>query len=299
MSITRAVLSNSGSHAVLLARQLNSATRRTCLEVVSGCSPTDRNVLTVSCHLSAGQFVEQWHDGVGEPPAKHGIVDVGDRAPRPEFTVGDGRAWAVPDPGDLDRIRQRVEEVLHEWGDARRTVVYLDGANDLLDHVTLPSLTDFLDRLTSSLSSIGASGCAAFETAAHGERTVRPVTETFDAVFEIGRPGRCLEPVDGAPSPEVLFEVLSARRQRLVLRHLLRSEGSLNVRDLTRRVATSEIEDRPDPERVRARLYHVDLPKLRDAGLITVEGDVVSATEAITAVEPHLALTPRCGGGDG
>lgn len=291
MSLTRGVLSNADAHTVVLTRQLNAATRGTCLDIVAGQCSNERNVMAVTCDLSADQFADRWSDCVGAFPDTYGIVDVRLRTEPSEAETDAARAETVSRPSDLQQLRDAVEGRVDQWPKADRTVVYLDSVNALLDHVTIPSVTQFLDRLTSSLSSLRATSCASFETGDLGERTVRPVTETFGTVLEVGRLGRCLEPVADHPSADVVFDVLSSRWQRLALRNLLRSDGTLHVRELAQRIAVAETDDRPDIERVSTRLHHIDLPKLEDAGLVTVEDRTVSATEAVTAVEPHLALT--------
>jgi DNA-binding HxlR family transcriptional regulator len=281
------VLSNADAHTVVLTRQLNAATRGTCLDIVAGQCPNERNVMAVTCDLSADQFADRWSDCVGAFPDTYGIVDVRHRTEPSDAA----RVEIVSRPSDLHQLRDAVEGRVNQWPNADRTVVYLDSVNALLDHVTIPSVTQFLDRLTSSLSSLGATSCASFETGNRGERMVRPVTETFGTVLEVGRLGRCLEPVADHPSADVVFDVLSSRWQRLALRNLLRSDGTLHVRELAEHIAAAETDDRPNIERVFTRLHHIDLPKLEDAGLVIVEDQSVSATEAVTAVEPHLALT--------
>jgi hypothetical protein len=152
-----------------------------------------------------------------------------------------------------------------------------------------------IGRLRGTLTAAGAVGCAAFKTDGYDERTIRPVAEAFDAVLELGDAERS-RPAEypGGPSVDELFDVLSARRRRLSLRHLLRVGESLHVEELAESVAGTaprEGGERGQRERLLAGLCHVDLPKLEDAGLMTVSDRVVSATDATTAVEPHLALT--------
>ncbi|WP_449271866.1 DUF7504 family protein [Halostella pelagica] len=290
MSITRGVLSNANSHTVILTRRLNTASRETCLNIVSGHRPTERNVVAVTCDLSAERFVDRWSDYVGAPPLTCGIVDVGERTRPTVSGVDPDQVRTVSDPGNLQHLHDAVEAHLNELPDADRTVVYLDTVNALLDHVPIPSVTGFLDRLTSSLSALGAVSCASFETGKRGERMIRPVTETFGTVFELGRLGRSLEPTDDQLSSDDVFDVLSSRSQRLVLRSLLRAEGTLHVRELAQRIAAAQTTEQPDIEQIVTRLHHIDLPKLRETGLVAVEDRVVSATEVVTEVEPYLAL---------
>lgn len=219
------------------------------------------------------------------------MVAVGERTRSAAAESPDsGLVRTVPDPGSLAQLRESIEDYLAEWDPTGDTVVYLDAAGALVDHASLPAVTEFLDRLTDSLSSVGAVGCASFATGDRDGRTMRPVTELFGSVLELDE--RDARDADRPPSERV-FEVLATRRRRRVLRHLLRAGEPLHLRDLAERMAddgAGAVED----ERVRREytgLHHVALPKLTAAGVVTVEDRVVSPTDAIEALVPHLALT--------
>jgi len=293
MSLQSGVLSAADSHVALLPQRLDRASRGTCLDIVAGAEPTRRNVMTVSCRLSADEMVDRWRDRVGSAPAKFGVVAVGERSRSvaPAETPDRGIVRTVADPGALTRLRESVEDYLAEWDATDDTVVYLDAVDALVDHASLPAVVGFLDRLTDSLSAVGAVGCASFATGKRNGRAMRPVTELFGSVLELDEPD-ALTDGDRPPSDQV-FEVLSTRRRRRVLRHLLYAGEPLHLRELAERLV-DDGSDVADDERVRREytgLHHVALPKLTEAGVVTVEDRVVSLTSAVDAVVPHLALS--------
>lgn len=95
-----------------------------------------------------------------------------------------------------------------------------------------------------------------------------------------GRPG-IREAIESPtrPSLDRLFEALAdVRRQRLLL-VLEAADGPVDIRDAATRLAADRLDDAADEvppqvvERVTADIWHVHLGKLRDAGLVTYDGD--------------------------
>lgn len=93
-----------------------------------------------------------------------------------------------------------------------------------------------------------------------------------------------------------VFAVLSSKRRRLVLEHLLGRPSPVAVPELVDRVVTAELNGHERPgelrERVVVSLHHVHLPKLANSGLVEFdpEREEVTIREAATAVEPYLTL---------
>jgi hypothetical protein len=97
-------------------------------------------------------------------------------------------------------------------------------------------------------------------------------------------------------SPDVVFEVLSSRRRRMVL-YLLRQDGdTATVNELAEQIASLE-NDVPVDEltsqqqkRVYVSLYQTHLPKLDQTGIIDYEVDegVVSHTGKANEVDSYL-----------
>lgn len=86
---------------------------------------------------------------------------------------------------------------------------------------------------------------------------------------------------------DVLFDQLSHRLRRHVLRELLRTDGDRSTRDLASGT------DRP--EQTRSALYHVHLPKLADADFVEWDQDAgtVAPGPRLDATGPVVELLIR------
>lgn len=294
MSTARGELTASGSHVAVFSNDLSSGGRRTCFDVVAGCSPADRNVLAVTFDLSADGFADRWREHVGDTPDRFGVVDVGARTRSAAATAptdGDP-VRAVPDPDDLEFLDDVVEGYLDAW-EAARTVVYFDAAHELLGHASLASVTSFFDRLTASLSSAGARVCASFRTEDVDRRAIQPLAGAFGTVVGPDVPRRAARadpPAD--PAVDDVVRAVSSRRKRLVLRVLRESDGPLDARELAERVAGAESAPCDDEHvrRVATGLHHAILPEFEDVGFVEVDDGTVAPTAAMAVVEPYLAL---------
>lgn len=86
------------------------------------------------------------------------------------------------------------------------------------------------------------------------------------------------------------FTVLSSARRRNVLR-IVRDESSMHLSEIATRVAWWERESEDDAtsvERIHADLYHCQVPKLVDVGLV----EYVTEHDEITLADPD-GLTAR------
>lgn len=103
-------------------------------------------------------------------------------------------------------------------------------------------------------------------------------------------------PDDEGLSQSTVFDVLSSRRRRWVLRLLDEAGGSLDLTTLTERVAALEVgvpvDELPSQarKRVYVSLYQTHIPKLEDVGLVTYDSDtgLVRRTERATSIDPYL-----------
>lgn len=81
----------------------------------------------------------------------------------------------------------------------------------------------------------------------------------------------------GEPDADDLLKTLADDRRRRTLRILWDADGAVSLADLadeiTRRERASVSETPSDSKGVQTALYHVHLPKLADAGLVTVADD--------------------------
>lgn len=95
---------------------------------------------------------------------------------------------------------------------------------------------------------------------------------------------------------ETLFDLLSSRRRRYVVRYLLRTEDETAFRTLTDRVAALEagttVEGLTDDERkpVYVSLRQTHLPRLDEAGVVRYDPDrgTVRPTARLAALAPPL-----------
>lgn len=115
---------------------------------------------------------------------------------------------------------------------------------------------------------------------------------------------------DGGDHPgldrETLFDLLSSRRRRHVVRYLLRTDGETAFRTLTDRVAALEadttVEALTDDERkpVYVSLRQTHLPRLDEAGVVRYDPDrgTVRPTARLAALAPPLRAVDEALVGD-
>jgi hypothetical protein len=97
-------------------------------------------------------------------------------------------------------------------------------------------------------------------------------------------------------SQSTIFDVLSSRRRRAVLRLLRETDESLDLTALTEQIAADEVgvsvDDLPSQarKRVYVSLYQTHIPRLEDVGLVEYDSDtgIVTRTELATAIDPYL-----------
>lgn len=96
------------------------------------------------------------------------------------------------------------------------------------------------------------------------------------------------------PSPAKVFEALSHEHRQYILEYLVHRPGAVALGDLTEYIAIKEGEPNSEgSRRVSVGLYHVHLPHLAAAGLISY--DVVRETVDLRVnasdIQPFLQLT--------
>jgi hypothetical protein len=95
------------------------------------------------------------------------------------------------------------------------------------------------------------------------------------------------------PDTDHLFDALAHGYRRAVLRRLLATGETQTLSDLVTALRPGyEPADTDDPSRwLELQLYHVHVPKLRDAGLVTIDAEYrVAATTAADRAEPFLSV---------
>lgn len=228
---------------------------------------------------------DAWHDRIDETPARLGVIGVGaadaesDRGP--VSADGTDVLTSVRDPDDVSDLGTTISLYLEDWAtDETQTVFGLHSLTAMLNHVELETTFRFLHVLTRRLDAIGTSGRFYLDPGSVDERTIETLRPVFDTVIE--RDGDD----DDRISPDVAFDLLRARRRRYVLYRLLDGSEGIAVEELAADVARRED---GDPDRVETSLRHSHLPKLEDAGLISLNSDHVDPRHPIEAIEPYLS----------
>lgn len=101
---------------------------------------------------------------------------------------------------------------------------------------------------------------------------------------------------DAPLTPGVVFGLLADKRQRFVLYLLADRGGTTTLDELARHLAALENDAPPElitneiEHRVYTSLYHADVPKLADHGLVTYDRDAgaVTLTDTGEGLEPYL-----------
>jgi len=111
------------------------------------------------------------------------------------------------------------------------------------------------------------------------------------------------KPVDEDPgvSQRTAFDVLSARRRRHVLHHLLRTERTVELRELSERLAAWENDVSPSAVtydqrmRVYTSLRQLHLPKLHGEGLVHFDENrgTIELTDEAAELEVYLDVVPH------
>jgi len=100
-------------------------------------------------------------------------------------------------------------------------------------------------------------------------------------------------------STDVVFEILSNTRRRMVLYYLRRSGGSATVQELAEQIAALEndveVEDLQSQQRKRVyvSLYQTHIPKLEETGIIEYDDarGVVYLTDQASEIDTYLTPT--------
>lgn len=96
-------------------------------------------------------------------------------------------------------------------------------------------------------------------------------------------------------SPDLVFEILSNQRRRMVLYYLRQTGESMSVKELARKIAARENDVPPEDltsqqrKRVYVSLYQTHLPKLESTGMIEYDDQgKVRLTDRATEMDTYL-----------
>ena len=306
-----------------LVRALGDAetARGRCLAAVAGEDPHARDVFVVTCDDAPGSIVEEWHGHVGSDPASLGIVAVG-------ATMRSASAQSTGEMGPQRNVVRGVEEfdgalsVVADWATATRpTVVYAD-PSAIAAHADRGQLVSFVDDLAALVDEVDGEAWFGVDPDRTDRATVALLTTLVDEVRDVATDGARIEStrpkqggsadVSAATDAEAAaidqsdaLALLANDRRRLVVHWLRRADQPVSVAELAERICEHERTGASSGtdssfERVYADLYHAQLRKLADVGVIAFDADerTATATPAVAALEPYLTLTAATDLGD-
>jgi DNA-binding transcriptional ArsR family regulator len=97
-----------------------------------------------------------------------------------------------------------------------------------------------------------------------------------------------------------MLGTLADGQRRRVYRYVARSERPTSVDEIARHLLDGRTADADERARVRARIYHVHLPKLDDAGLVSWDGgDQISRGVFSDHLSPDVVSPPSAVGAEG
>ena len=174
------------SNVLVLAPSLGERGTDACTHLLTRTSPERTNVLSVAYTETPREFVDRWLDGTGAPPARGGVVAVGES----EANLGDSNrtARAVENPADLTGVGIELSELLsgmnNAAGDDEAITVCFNDLTTLLQYADLQRTFRFLHVVTGRVKTVGGVGHYHIDPDAHDQQTLATLTGLFDAVLE-------------------------------------------------------------------------------------------------------------------
>lgn len=244
------------------------------------------NLLLVVYGHGPATVRDDWFDHVDETPTRLGVVGVGvpDRETDGEAVSREGSdvLTVVRDPADVSDLGVAISLYLQDWAtDDTPTVLAFHSLTSMLDHVGAETTFRFLHVLNHRLANTGTSGQFYLDPSAVDEPTVGTLRPVFETVIERERP------TAESLSPDVAFGLVEAARRRYVLYHLFESGLETSIETLVAAVARREGTD--DHDRVETSLRHAHLPKMEEAGLVSLGRKRIAVRGSLAAIEPYLS----------
>ncbi|MEM4781946.1 MAG: hypothetical protein QXG03_10360 [Halalkalicoccus sp.] len=252
-------------------------------------SPEEWNVLLVAYGTDHDRLCREWHERLGISPKGFGTICVAgdaDRKRRAEPVSATGRdvTVTVSGPTNVTELGTTTSLYLDDWTDGR-TLVCFHSLETLVAHAETETVFRFLHVLTNRIADTGSVGRFSIDSTTTDERTIRTLTPLFDTVSETVPDER--EEPESVPA-DTAFDVLRAPRRRYVLYSLREATGPTTISALASKVAYHELNTETD--RIETSLHHSHLPKLENAGLISIDGSNVTKRPSMASLDPYLDL---------
>lgn len=267
------------------------------LDLVVEAEQGDISVLFVATGVLSGErLVAEWYRSSGDLASDPIVLDVGGTvrsAVSDTSMPADMTSIIQGVDGDLASAECAVETFLAEHDNSERVVVIVDSLSSLLEVDDVSAAVLFLDGLFDVLGNDDV-GYVLLDRDADLE-----VADAFRPLFDVtvdvdsDEGDVALRSPPSLVPPDTAYDLLTPLRRRHVLRTLLAVPGPLPLDDLAGELAA--VEEFPDRERCQILLTHVDVPKLRNAGVIRydAEANVIEALPLATGLQPYLVLADQ------
>lgn len=281
----------SPENVLLFSSAIGDTNDTECTSRLSAFGQKASNVLFLSYERSPEELLKQWNSRVGTEPAEFGIITVGKHSssqrtenPHSEKVV------SIANPECLGRLQTAVYLFLDQWSvNDHQAMFCFDSITAMLRYVDRTTAFRFFHSLTDSLRRLDVTAHFHMNPEVHDEETIAIFRPLFDTV--VGGPQKTEEE---AISPDVLSILFDSPRRRDVCRYLADVAGRPDVSAIADRIAEWESEGTSSNDtrkRVHITLQHVHLPKLIEAGVIELDGEMVIAADDTAKLKRYNQIT--------
>ena len=261
--------------------------------------PDHYSILIVSNESTPDQIMSIVGEKLGSKPGKFGLINVGDGTRstglQTESSVNPTTILTIVEDQDISRLGTTINLYLNQWEDNDKEIrIYFNSLSNLLETVSLQQLFRFLHLLIFRIREIGAKGQFYLNPKNFDRQTIKTVEPLFDVVA-----GNADIVAVGDQSGQVGIDELNgdsaeSRLRRSVLSFLLEKQTPVDLRKLTEWVLDRNIDavgtpwngDRDQFDEIYYSLYHIQIPKLVNAGLVVTDqsNELVEETRAANRV---------------
>lgn len=261
--------------------------------------PDHYSILIVSNESTPDQIMSIVGEKLGSKPGEFGLINVGDGTRstglQTESSVNPTTILTIVEDQDISRLGTTINLYLNQWEDNDKEIrIYFNSLSNLLETVSLQQLFRFLHLLIFRIREIGAKGQFYLNPKNFERQTIKTVEPLFDVVA-----GNADIVAVGDQSGQVGIDELNgdsaeSRLRRSVLSFLLEKQTPVELRKLTEWVLDRNIDavgtpwngDRDQFDEIYYSLYHIQIPKLVNAGLVVTDqsNELVEETRAANRV---------------
>lgn len=261
--------------------------------------PDHYSILIVSNESTPDQIMSIVGEKLGSKPGEFGLINVGDGTRstglQTESSVNPTTILTIVEDQDISRLGTTINLYLNQWEDNDKEIrIYFNSLSNLLETVSLQQLFRFLHLLIFRIREIGAKGQFYLNPKNFERQTIKTVEPLFDVVA-----GNADIVAVGDQSGQVGIDELNgdsaeSRLRRSVLSFLLENQTPVELRKLTEWVLDRNIDavgtpwngDRDQFDEIYYSLYHIQIPKLVNAGLVVTDqsNELVEETRAANRV---------------